>query len=115
VTELCKRGEVVDLVLGPPREEGAAAIYSIIHRSSGQKVGEMSSWFSRDLQATRQSIQGWGKDFPLPVRLEGCWVRGIYTTTPGDCESMEGLPPEVAASLLWVYVEIEGLAKAVWP
>ncbi len=115
VTELCKRGEIVDLVLGPPREEGAAAIYSIIHRSSGQKVGEMSSWFSRDLQATRQSIQGWGKDFPLPVRLEGCWVRGIYTTTPGDCESMEGLPPEVAASLLWCYVEIEGLAKAVWP
>ena len=115
VAELCKRGEIVDLVLGPPREEGATAIYSIIHRSSGQKVGEMSSWFSRDLQATRQSIQGWGKDFPLPLRLEGCWVRGIYTTTPGDCESMDGLPPEVAASLLWCYVEVEGLAKAVWP
>jgi hypothetical protein len=113
--ELCKRGEIVDLVLGPPRQEVAAAIYSIIHRNSGQKVGEMSSWFSRDIQATRQSVQGWGRDFPLPIRLEGCWVRGVYTATPGDCESMEGLPPEVAAGLLWCYVEVEGFAKAIWP
>jgi hypothetical protein len=27
---------------------------------------------------------------------------------------MEGIPAEVAASLLWCYVEVEGLAKAVW-
>jgi hypothetical protein len=41
VADLCRRGEIVDLVLGPPKETGGAAIYSIIHRSSGQKVGEM--------------------------------------------------------------------------
>ncbi len=114
ITELCRRGEVVDLVLGPPRKAGSSPIYAIIHRATGRKVGEMSGWFSRDLQATRQSVQGWGKDLPPPARLEGCWVRGVYTATPGDCESMEGIPAEVAASLLWCYVEVEGLAKAVW-
>jgi DNA helicase-2/ATP-dependent DNA helicase PcrA len=111
---LCKRGEIIDLVLGPSREQGSSPIYSMMHRASGQKVGEMSSWFTKDLQATRQSVQGWGRDFAPPMRLEGCWVRGIYTATPGDCESMEGIAPEVAASLLWCYVEIEGLAKAIW-
>ncbi|KGA14426.1 hypothetical protein GM51_17270 [freshwater metagenome] len=114
LVNLCNRGEIVDLVLGPPREEGASPIYSIIHRSTGLRVGEMSAWFSRDLQATRLTVQGWGRELPLPSKLEGCWVRGIYTATPGDCESMEGIPPEVAASLLWCYVEVEGLAKAVW-
>lgn len=111
---LCQRGQIVDLVLGPPREDGATPIYSIIHRSSGVKVGEMSAWFSHDLRATRQSVQGWGGDYPPPIRLQGCWVRGVYTATPGDCESMAGLPPEVAAGLTWCYVEVEGLAEAVW-
>lgn len=115
MVELCKRGEIVDLVLGPPRDLGASPIYSIIHRSTGRKVGQMSSWFTRDIQGTRLTVQGWGKELSPPVRLEGCWVRGVYTATPGDCESMDGLPPEVAAGLLWCYVEVEGLAKAIWP
>ena len=113
--EMCKRGETVDLVLGQPTVPGAAPIYSIIHRASGRKVGEMSPRFTRDIQATRQSLQGWGGDFPPPVRLEGCWVRGVYTATPGDCDSMDGLPAEVAAGLIWCYVEVEGFAKAIWP
>jgi hypothetical protein len=113
--ELCKRGETVDLVLGQSTVAGAAPLYSIIHRASGRKVGEMSARFTRDIQATRHSLQGWGGDFPPPVRLEGCWVRGVFTATPGDCESMDGLPAEVAAGLIWCYVEVEGFAKAIWP
>ena len=109
-----KRGRVVDLVLGPDREGDRPRLYSIVDRVSGEKIGEMSSRFTNNINLTRNTVQGWGSQSQLPLRLEGCWVRGIYTVTPADCESLEGLPVELSSGLLWCYVEIEGLAKAIW-
>ena len=114
LNQLCKRGEVVDLVLGLPKGDSSLPIYSIVQCATGEKIGEMSIQFSRDIISTRNSIQAWGRDNPLPLRLEGCWVRGIYTVSPSDCESMEGLPVELSSGLLWSYVEVEGMAKVVW-
>jgi hypothetical protein len=74
----------------------------------------MSSRFTNNINQTRNTVQGWGSQSQLPLRLEGWWVRGIYTVTPADCESLDGLPAELSSGLLWCYVEIEGLAKAIW-
>jgi len=109
-----KRGRIVDLILGPARETHGPRIYSIVDRLSGQKIGEMSSRFTDSIKLTRNGVQGWGIENPPPVRLEGCWIRGLYTVTPADCESLDGLPIEISSGLLWCYVEIEGLAKAIW-
>jgi DNA helicase-2/ATP-dependent DNA helicase PcrA len=110
-----KRGRVVDLILGQARERDNQPIYSIVDRLSGEKIGEMSSRFTNNINQTRNTVQGWGSQSQLPIRLEGCWIRGIYTVTPADCESLEGLPNEINSGLLWCYIEIEGLAKAIWP
>ena len=105
---------VDDVVFGPAREGDKPRLYSIVDRVSGEKIGEMSSRFTNNINQTRNTVQGWGSQSQLPLRLEGCWVRGIYTVTPADCESLEGLPVELSSGLLWCYVEIEGLAKAIW-